>query len=350
MEQRPFGATGMTVSELGFGCGAVGGLMVRGDPDEQRRAVQLALDAGITYFDTAADYGAGQSETNLGRVMDELGTWSRVVVGTKFRLRDHELGNPRAAIRASLERSLQRMGRADVDILHLHNPLAQATAGGAGGIAADVPDVLAPDGSGIPSPVARPGSVDTTLVLGEIARGLEDVRQAGLVRHVGFTGIGETAAIHEVVVAKPYASVQTYFNALNPSAGYAGHSGGQQNFDGLIDAAAAAGVGVVVIRVLAAGAATASADRPPNAGDPGGNLVGGTSYAADLERAASLQRLATEVGLASAVELAIRFGQSKPGVSTVLVGYSSLAHLEQAIAYTERGALAPDVVARVLAL
>ena len=54
MEQRPLGKTGLTVSALGFGCGAVGGLMVGGDPAEQRQAVSRALDAGITYFDTAA--------------------------------------------------------------------------------------------------------------------------------------------------------------------------------------------------------------------------------------------------------------------------------------------------------
>ena len=69
MEQRPLGSTGLAVSALGFGCGAVGGLMVRGDADQQRRAVSRAFDAGITYFDTAAQYGDGKSEENLGRVM-----------------------------------------------------------------------------------------------------------------------------------------------------------------------------------------------------------------------------------------------------------------------------------------
>ena len=57
MEQRDLGHTGLRVSALGFGCGSIGGLMVRGDPADQRRAVARALDAGITYFDTAAQYG-----------------------------------------------------------------------------------------------------------------------------------------------------------------------------------------------------------------------------------------------------------------------------------------------------
>ena len=46
----------------------------------------------------------------------------------------------------------------------------------------------------------------------------------------------------------------------------------------------------------------------------------------------------------------IRFGLSKPGVSTVLVGYSNLGQLEEAIKYAERGALADDAVQRVLEL
>jgi len=69
METRIFGRSGLRLSILGFGCGAVGGLMVRGSAADQDRAVGLALDAGINYFDTAVQYGDGVSETNLGRVL-----------------------------------------------------------------------------------------------------------------------------------------------------------------------------------------------------------------------------------------------------------------------------------------
>ena len=61
MEMRVFGRTGMQLSVLGFGCGAVGGLMVRGDP------VARATATGVNYFDTAVQYGNGESEKNLGR-------------------------------------------------------------------------------------------------------------------------------------------------------------------------------------------------------------------------------------------------------------------------------------------
>jgi aryl-alcohol dehydrogenase-like predicted oxidoreductase len=54
MQMRDFGRTGLKISAFGFGCGNVGGLMVRGDPVEQERTVARALDFGINYFDTAA--------------------------------------------------------------------------------------------------------------------------------------------------------------------------------------------------------------------------------------------------------------------------------------------------------
>ena len=69
MEMRGYGRSGMRLSALGFGCGAVGGLMVRGEPRDQERAVGRAIEAGVNYFDTAVQYGDGESEKNLGRVL-----------------------------------------------------------------------------------------------------------------------------------------------------------------------------------------------------------------------------------------------------------------------------------------
>jgi len=72
MERRQLGKTGLEVSVLSFGCGAVGGLMTRGEPADQERAVARALELGINYFDSAALYGNGKSEENLGRVLAKL--------------------------------------------------------------------------------------------------------------------------------------------------------------------------------------------------------------------------------------------------------------------------------------
>ncbi len=104
MEYRQLGRTDLRVSEVGFGCGSVGGLMVRGDRDEMKRAVALAIDAGINYFDTARLYGNGQSETNLGQVLRELA--ADVVVGTKVKLEAPDMQDIERAVMAHVEGSL----------------------------------------------------------------------------------------------------------------------------------------------------------------------------------------------------------------------------------------------------
>src|ERR1700689_2101889 len=108
MEMRVFGRTGMQLSLLGFGCGAVGGLMVRGDPADQERTVARAIGAGVNYFDTAVQYGNGESEKNLGRVLQKLKP-ANAVVGTKVRLPSAAFGRIADTVTASLESSLTRL-------------------------------------------------------------------------------------------------------------------------------------------------------------------------------------------------------------------------------------------------
>lgn len=323
MEARALGNTGLRVSALGFGCGAVGGLMVRGEFADQLAAVRRALEAGITYFDTAAMYGNGRSEENLGRVLRELNAWDRVVVGTKVRLDAAGLADPAAGVRASLVQSLRRLGRERVDLLQLHNPLAVETDAAAG----------------------RAGLDRMEAIVAAMRAAVEE----GLVGHIGFTGLGETAALHPVLHAGHFETVQCYFNALNPSAGFKGVSGGGQDMGGVIEHAAEHGTGVIAIRVMAAGAMVGTHERAPLAGGTGGALVGGNEYERDVERARDLQPLARELGLENALELSLRFVLAKAGVSTALVGYSDLQQLESAIRWAERGPLPPAAVERVLA-
>ncbi|HEU5316634.1 MAG TPA: aldo/keto reductase [Chloroflexota bacterium] len=330
MELRPLGKTGLTVSALGFGCGAIGGLMVKGDPGEQERAVARAIDAGIRYFDTAPSYGDGRSEEHLGRVLRDLGSarTERIVVGTKLRVDAGVAAGPAAgvtkAIRESVEQSLRRLGRERVHLMQLHNQIAvRADANGRG---------LTPE-----------------QVTGPVAEGLRAVREAGLVEHVGFTATGDPAAVRRVVESGAVETGQFYFNALNPSAGYAGAAEpGRVDFDGVIDVAAAREVGVIVIRSLAAGAVTASEVRHANAGGTGG--IVGERYEDDVRKAQALSALAADLGLDGPVELALRFAMGKASVSTVIVGFSSEPQLADALRWAERGALPPDATRQVLEL
>ncbi len=94
--------------------------MVKGNRSEMVRTVAYAIDQGINYFDTAAIYGDGQSETSLGLVLEELGR--EVIVGTKVRLLAEETtGNIEQAVINSVENSLKRLRRDYVDLIQLHN-------------------------------------------------------------------------------------------------------------------------------------------------------------------------------------------------------------------------------------
>ncbi len=99
--------------------------MVRGEPADQERAIGRALDAGVNYFDTAVQYGNGESEKNLGRILARLKPRD-AIVGTKVRLLPGTAQSAQA-IATSLEGSLQRLGREQVDVLHFHNPVTLAS-------------------------------------------------------------------------------------------------------------------------------------------------------------------------------------------------------------------------------
>ncbi|TAK26028.1 MAG: aldo/keto reductase [Chloroflexota bacterium] len=321
IESRPLGRTGLNVAALGFGCGAVGGLMTRGAADEQRQVVRRAWDAGITYFDTAPGYGDGASEENLGRVLSELGI--RPVVGTKFRLGPGDDADYGAAIRRAFHASQHRLGATRIALYQCHNHIGATT------------DL-------------EHGVVDDDAIIGPIASALRDLVARGAIDHFGITALGETAPLHHVVASGAIASAQTYFNAVNPSAGWAGHAGAaDQDFGGLIDRAGEHRVGVIGIRSLAAGALTLAPKRHPNASPRRGAMAGST-FEHDESRAQAMATIAREAGLENATELALRFALSKPGVSTVIVGYSTLTHLDDAIRWAERGRLDEATVNSVL--
>jgi len=319
MEMRRFGSTGLKISLLGFGCGAVGGLMVRGAPADQERAVARAIEAGVNYFDTAVQYGNGASEENLGRVLAKLKPVN-AVVGTKVRLAPADFGRIGEAATRSLEGSLRRLGLERVDIFHLHNPIAA-------------------DGA---------GSLSAQLVLDEVVPAFERLRAQGKTRFIGITAIGDTAALQKVIDAGAFDSAQISYNMLNPSAGRAlPGSYPAQDYGRLLDHAAAAGVGTIGIRVLAGGALAGEAARHPIASPPPEPIGSARSYDADFERARRLMPLVAEGHAAGLAEAAIRYVIANPAIGTVLVGMANVEQFEQALAAVNKGPLSPAALQRV---
>ena len=313
------GSTGLNVSEIGFGCGNVGGLMIRGEHSDQVKAVARAIELGINYFDTASSYGDGQSETNLGRVLKELA--ADVYVGTKFRVTTHEPGHIKGNVVASVEDSLARLQREQVDLIQMHNHVAA---------------------------VAQGGSVSPEEALGEVVDALRELRDQGKVRFWGMTAVGETAALRQVIDSGALNTIQSVYNLVNPSAGTTVPAGfDMPDYGNQIGRASGNGMGVLVIRVLAAGALSGEATRHPVAVPTVAPIGSGRDYGQDQARADGFRFLQQEGYVGSLVEASLRFALTNAGVSSVLVGYSSLEHLEQAVEFAAKGPLPPEAMARL---
>jgi L-galactose dehydrogenase/L-glyceraldehyde 3-phosphate reductase len=323
MEMRVFGRTGMQLSLLGFGCGAVGGLMVRGDPLDQERAIARALEAGVNYFDTAVQYGNGESEKNLGRVLQKLKP-ANVAVGTKVRLPPGDVGRIGDFITKSLEASLARLRLDRVDIFHLHNSITETGGGPA---------------------------LSIRQVLDEVVPTFERLRQQGKTRFLGLTAVGDTAALHQVIDSGAFDSAQVAYNMLNPSAAAGSPTNyPAQDYGRLFDHAKAAGVGVVGIRVLAGGALSGSSERHPIASPPPEPIGSAMNYEGDVLRARRLLPLVEEGFAASLTEAATRFAISHPAMGTILVGIATPQQFEEALTSVQKGPLPPVALDRLLAL
>jgi aryl-alcohol dehydrogenase-like predicted oxidoreductase len=320
MEMHVFGRTGMQLSVLGFGCGAVGGLMVRGDPRDQERAVARAIEAGVNYFDTAVQYGNGESEKNLGRVLQRLKP-PNVVVGTKVRLPSGDFARIAEAVAKSLDGSLARLRLDRVDIFHLHNAITE-------------------DGGG--------EALSIRQVLTEVVPAFERLRKQGKTRFLGLTAVGETAALHQVIDARVFDSAQVVYNMLNPSAAVGLPANyPAQDYGRLFDHTKAAGVGVVGIRVLAGGALSGLPERHPIASAPPEPIGSAMSYDADIARARRLMPLVAEGFAATLTEAATRFALSHPAMGTILVGMATPEQFEGALAAVQKGPLPPAALERL---
>ncbi len=327
MKYRPLGKTELQVSEIGFGCGNTGGILTGGTPEEQRRTVQRAIELGINFFDTAPNYGertggTGTSEANLGRVLYEIG--ARPIICTKVEFWPSELDDIPGKVARSVDASLERLGVDAIDLLYLHNRVAgqRVLRNSAMGSHLTAEDVLGPSGA-LPA--------------------LERAQQEGKARFLGFcSGGGDVGPTRQVLESGGFDVVQLTYNLLNPTEGWAPPPGFESDDYGQhIDHAAARHMGVVVIRVLAGGALAASERHPLNTGSRVEE-----QYEVDRTRAESLRFLADE-GDQTMAQAAIRFALAKPEISSVLVGFSDLSQIEEAVAASAMGPLPAATLGRI---
>ncbi|WP_432900663.1 aldo/keto reductase [Micromonospora matsumotoense] len=284
MTYRRLGDSGLVVSVVGVGCNNFGRKL---DIDGTRAVVDAALDAGITFFDTADIYGEppGGSEELLGQALK--GRRDDVVLATKFGMsmggrngRDFGVRGSRRYVMRAVEASLRRLGTDHIDLYQLHEP---------------DPDT----------------PIDETLAA------LDDLVRAGKVRYLGNSNFSGWQIADADWAAKTrglarFVSAQNHYNLLHRDAEVE-----------IIPACERFGLGLLPFFPLANGLLTGKYQRD-TAPPAGSRLSGGGRYAERLAAARwdtieALEGYAAQRGL-TLLQVAIGGLAARPAVASVIAG------------------------------
>lgn len=188
-------------------------------------------------------------------------------------------------------------------------------------------------------PGERKLSPDQILGPNGVVEGLTRLKDAGLIRSIGFTAKGQSAAILKIAESGAFGSAQVFYNMLNPSARQDMPSAWEgQNFGGLIAACRKHGTGVMVVRVFAAGVLATNI----RTGRESAQYENADISAEEKRAQAVFNILGDDYG--TRAQTAVRFCLSHPDINVVNVGTSDTSQLEEAVEATELGPLPIEAV------
>ena len=313
MDYTKLGSTGLDVSRLCLGCMTFG-VPERGnhawtlDEETSRPILRRAIEAGITFFDTANVYSDGTSEEIVGRALKEFARRDEIVLATKVhgRMRPgpNGAGLSRKAIMTEIDASLRRLGTDYVDLYQIHR-------------------------------------VDPEVAIEETLEALHDVVKAGKARYIGASSMfaWQFATMLHVAEANGwtrFVTMQDYLNLLY-----------REEEREMLPLCEAEGIGVIPWSPLARGRLTRDWDEATERSRT--DEFGATLYAhtADADRRVvdAVAAVARERGVPRA-QIALAWVLAKPEVSSPIVGASKIAHLDDAIAALDL-VLSPDEIARL---
>ncbi|MFI8997293.1 aldo/keto reductase [Streptomyces sp. NPDC053542] len=300
MEYRQLGASGLKVPALSFGTGTFGGqgplfgAWGTTDAQEARRLVDIALDAGITMFDTADVYSGGASEEVLGRAVK--GRRDRVILSTKAGLPmgdgPQDAGTSRSRLIGAVEDALRRLGTDHLDLFQLH-------------------------------------AFDAHTPVEEVLATLDGLVRAGKIRYVGVSNFSGWQLMKSLATAEKYGypryvAHQVYYSLV-----------GRDYEWELLPLGLDQGVGAVVWSPLGWGRLTGRIRR----GQPlpaGSRLHDTADYGPPVEEEAlyrvvdALDEVARETGR-TVPQIALNWLLRRPTVSSVIIGARNEAQLRQNI-------------------
>jgi aryl-alcohol dehydrogenase-like predicted oxidoreductase len=295
MQYRPLGNTGLSVSEIGLGCASWWGRSEFPEVEAQR-LVHVALEHGVTLFDTGASYSKGAAEARLGRALKGK-DHSRLVIATKAGTR-FERGRiirdmRPAALESSVLRSLERLGLERLPLLQLHGPASEEFTDG-------------------------------------FLTSLERLKSRGLVHTLGLNSFDPSVVAHAIELSV-FDVVMIDYNVLRPGRAV------------LIDRAAREGKGVL------AGMASAMGHtgllRLRSARDIWYALRALKNHRRDQAKGVRFDFL-NHLDEMSGAQAALAYVLAHPGVSCAVMGTTRMSHLLENLAASGR-LLRPETLAQI---
>jgi aryl-alcohol dehydrogenase-like predicted oxidoreductase len=310
MDQVRLGNTGLHVSRICHGMMSYGNDSDRPwvlDEENAKPIIKRAVEAGITFYDTADAYSHGASEVATGRILKALISRDEVVVATKVNFPTtpgpNGMGLSRKHVMSAIDASLERLGMDYVDLYQIHR-------------------------------------WDPNTPIEETMDALHDIVKAGKARYIGASSMfawqfakAQRAAQHKT----PFVSMQNHYNLVY-----------REEEREMIPQCIDMGVGVLPWSPLARGMLTGTRGRGGEKHTTRANTdaFGDALYSdADFDVVDRLNEVAAELGKPAA-QVALAWLLHKPGVTSPIVGATKIDHLEDAIAAAELE-LDDDTIARL---
>jgi aryl-alcohol dehydrogenase-like predicted oxidoreductase len=301
VETIDLGSSGLRVSRVGLGCNNFGS---RIDFEQTEAVVEAALEAGITFFDTAEVYGGGGgSERMLGEILE--GRREQVVLATKFGWESDRGRGSAEVVRASIAGSLERLRTGYVDLYYLHKP-------------------------------------DPETPIGETLSALDELVRAGTVRAVGCSNfsaeqLAEAARVARELGTAPFTVVQNEYSLLQ-----------RRDDADVLPLCRELGIGYVPYFPLASGILTGKYRRGEPA--PEGTRLHGRELRDEwLARADALAEYADERGR-TVLELAMSALASTPGITSIIAGATKPEQVRANAAAVVASSLDADELAELAAI
>lgn len=311
MESRTLGSL-WPVSSLTLGGGGIGQVWGTTNRDEPIATVRAAVDAGINLIDVAPSYGDGEAEAVIGSAFDGR-VPEGVRISTKYHV-GHGSDEVEAKMRRSLDESLDRLRIHHVDLFILHSQV--------------VPQ---------PDPARQAWTTPLKLFQESARPALQKLVEEGRIGAWGLTAVQFPRVLDTVLTESPTPQAAQMVANLLDSPGDMSWSTEKVELRQLISRASNAGIGVMGIRAVQAGALTDRLDR---------HLPEDHPASIDYERSGSLRGLAAQLGISTA-SLAHRYALSMDGVDTVVLGVKDRAELRECLAAADAGPLTPDAITLV---